>query len=124
MTIAANPSQQVAVDNGLGGLILLFTPADWSTPQTFTVQAVDDTIVEGTPHPGVIIHGVSGGGYTGCAIAGVTAQITDNDIPKATITESDDATAVTEGAASSAPPATLSEGCPRRPTPDHAPLPS
>ena len=103
VTVAANPSPHVTADNGLGGLILLFTPANWSTPQAFTVQAVDDTIVEGTPHPGVIIHGASGGGYTGCAIAGVTAQITDNDIPKATITESDGATAVTEGAASSAP---------------------
>jgi len=103
VTVAANPSQHVTVDNGLGGLTLLFTPANWSTPQTFTVQAVDDTIVEGTPHPGVIIHGASGGGYTGCAIAGVTAQITDDDVPKATITESAGATAVTEGAASSAP---------------------
>jgi subtilisin family serine protease len=103
VTIAANPSQHVTVDNGRGGRTLVFTPVDWSVPQTFTVQAFDDTIVEGTPHAGVIIHGATGGGYSGCAISGVTAQITDNDVPKATITESGGATAVTEGAASGAP---------------------
>jgi subtilisin family serine protease len=98
VTIIATPDSQVAVDNGRGGRTLTFTPADWSVPQTFTVSAVDDTVVEG-PHTGTIAHAASGGGFTGVSIAGVTAAITDNDKPGLVITETGGSTQVTEGGA-------------------------
>jgi hypothetical protein len=48
-------------------------------PQTVTVTATDDTVVEGD-HSQIISHSASGGGYDGASIASVTAGITDNDI--------------------------------------------
>ncbi|HYI61623.1 MAG TPA: Ig-like domain-containing protein [Acidimicrobiales bacterium] len=38
---------------------LTFTAADWDTPQTVTVTVVDDTLVEGSGHEGVITHTVT-----------------------------------------------------------------
>ncbi len=98
VTIIATTDSQVTVDNGRGGKVLTFTAANWSVPQTFTVIAVDDTIVEG-PHTGTITHAASGGGYAGAVIAGVTAAIADNDRPGLVITESGGSTQVTEGGA-------------------------
>ena len=60
-----------------------FTTANWNSPQTVTVTAVDDNVAEASPHTGVITHAVTvadGGAYTlvlGCPT--VTASITDND---------------------------------------------
>lgn len=57
---------------------LQFTTANWNTPQTITVSAVDDSVVEG-PHTGVITHSVSGGGYSGVSVPPITVNIADND---------------------------------------------
>lgn len=59
---------------------LTFTAADWLVPQTITVTAVDDFVVEG-PHTGTITHTASSAGadYDAIAIPSVTANITDND---------------------------------------------
>ncbi|MBK8285708.1 MAG: hypothetical protein IPK97_13025 [Ahniella sp.] len=58
---------------------LQFTTANWNTPQTVTVAAIDDAVFEGS-HSGQITHVASGGGYGAVVIAGVTATITDNDV--------------------------------------------
>lgn len=57
---------------------LQFTAANWNSPQTITVSAVDDSVVEG-PHTGVIAHSVSGGGYSGVSVPSITVAIADND---------------------------------------------
>ncbi|AUT04546.1 endonuclease [Nostoc sp. CENA543] len=60
---------------------LTFTPANWNTPQTVTVTAVDDALVEGT-HISLITHTVASSdtNYNGINIGSVTATITDNDV--------------------------------------------
>ncbi|GDY11708.1 hypothetical protein LBMAG53_05860 [Planctomycetota bacterium] len=50
----------------------------WDSPQTITVNAVDDAVAEGT-HAGSVGHAASGGGYDGVIAASVSATITDND---------------------------------------------
>ena len=47
VTIALTPDSQVSASASQ----LTFTPANWSTPQTVTVTAVDDAIDEGEPGP-------------------------------------------------------------------------
>lgn len=78
---------------------LVFTPVNWATAQTVTVAVVDDPITEASPHPGVITHAVTSadGMYNGFAMADVTAQITDDDIPGITVSKS--SVNVTEGGA-------------------------
>ncbi|MCB0164665.1 MAG: lamin tail domain-containing protein, partial [Anaerolineae bacterium] len=73
---------------------LSFTTLNWDKAQTVTVQAVDDSIVEGD-HSAVITHTVSGGDYGSESANDVTAAITDNDVAytltvdQATVTEGD-----------------------------------
>jgi hypothetical protein len=62
-------------------------------PQTVTIAATDDIVVEGD-HSQIISHSASGGGYDGVSISTMTAAITDNDLAYAI---SAGQTAVTEG---------------------------
>ena len=56
----------------------VFTPANWRTPQTVRVHAVDDSTVNGTR--GVTFsHGISGGGYDGYAVPDFTLLVLDDD---------------------------------------------
>jgi len=57
-------------------------PGNWCTAQTVTVNAVDDASVEGN-HSGAISHTAtsSDAGYSGIAIANISASISDNDGP-------------------------------------------
>jgi Tol biopolymer transport system component len=66
---------------------LTFTPENWDVPQTVTVAAADDSVIEGA-HTAVITHGVisADAGYDGLAVADVTVTITDNDEPPVTPT--------------------------------------
>lgn len=75
--ITLHPDDQASVSPST----LLFTPADWSTPQTVTVTAIDDAVVEG-PHTTTIGHTASStdGFYNNIVIAAATVEITDNDI--------------------------------------------
>jgi hypothetical protein len=77
VTIAMNPGTQVTVVPPT----LTFTPANWNVPQTVTVTAVDDALVEG-PHAATIAHTAAStdAAYSGIAIVSVTANITDNDV--------------------------------------------
>ncbi len=76
---------------------LTFNPTGanlWSTPQTVTVTATDDTVVEGN-HTQTITHTATStdANYNGITIVDVTANIADNDIDYALTTSGD----VTEG---------------------------
>lgn len=60
-----------------------FTLENWQVPQRVTVRAVDDSDVEGTPHPSIIIHNVisSDPYYNGITVAEEHVAIADNDGP-------------------------------------------
>lgn len=82
---------------------LIFTPANWNVPQTITVTAVDDAILEG-PHTYTLTHsaGSPDANYNTppgpLTIDDVVVNITDNDQPGVTFTPPGP-TDVTEGGA-------------------------
>jgi hypothetical protein len=88
VSFTASPDAQLQVSPGS----LQFNAMNWNLPQTITVSAVDDAVVEGN-HSGVITHSVSGGGYTGISVPSITVAITDND----TATISTQPLAINEG---------------------------
>ncbi|MBC7461244.1 MAG: hypothetical protein H7287_07770, partial [Thermoleophilia bacterium] len=77
VTINASPDLQVVAVSSP----LTFTPANWNTPQTITIDAADDWLVEASPHLGSIALTATSAdaAYAGIAIAGVVANVTDND---------------------------------------------
>ena len=93
-TITISPDADVSVSS----TTLEFTTGNWSVPQTVTVTAIDDAVVE-NGHTGTITHTASGGGYDGASIPNVVANVTDDDTGSVTITESATTTDVTEGGA-------------------------
>ncbi len=78
--LTVDPDDQLDLGAGAGKpIVLTFTPATALTPQTVTVSAVDDAVVEGS-HNGTIVYSAasSDANYNGISIASV-ADITDND---------------------------------------------
>lgn len=73
-----NTNNQVDTDK----ISLIFTPDNWSSSQTVTVNAVNDSVGEGQ-HIGVIKHAVNSAdtSYSGIAVSNVQVAITDNDLP-------------------------------------------
>ncbi|MFZ5630561.1 MAG: right-handed parallel beta-helix repeat-containing protein [Spirochaetota bacterium] len=93
----------ISVKNTDGQLIvtpatLVFTESNWSSPQTVTVTAVDDSITEG-PHTAIISQKVIGGdiNFRNVAIPDINLQISDNDAPDFQIIVSNGSTEVAEG---------------------------
>ncbi|MBN2376457.1 MAG: LamG domain-containing protein, partial [Sedimentisphaerales bacterium] len=84
--VTVSPDAQSDVGAGAGvAIVLTFTAKD--IPQTVTVTAVDDTDLEGD-HDSIITNTVSSADLTFNGIVKVvTANITDNDVPGVTITE-------------------------------------
>jgi len=81
VTITVDPDNESDVGSGNGvSTTLTFTSANWSSAQTVTVTAVDDSDIEGA-HSSTITHAAasSDGNYNGIAIDNMTASITDND---------------------------------------------
>ena len=98
VTVTATPDAQTTLGAGAGvPIILTFTAANWSTPQTVTVTAIDDLIDEG-PHSSSITHAAVSGdaNYNAIAVAGITAGITDNDTAGITAIETAGSTSVSE----------------------------
>jgi endonuclease/exonuclease/phosphatase family metal-dependent hydrolase len=84
--ITVDPDNQTDLGAGPGAAIVLtFTPANALIPQTVTVTAVDDAVVEGD-HTSTITHTVSSSDshYNGLAVNNVVANIVDNDLPPPT----------------------------------------
>ncbi len=104
LVLATEPTANVTVgvvadaDTTVSTSSIVFTSANWDTPVTVTVSAVNDDIDEASPHTGTASHTVSSadGVYNGLAAASVSASITDNDTAGVTVTESAASTAVSE----------------------------
>ena len=77
VTVTVSPDAQLEVSLGT----LVFTPANWDTPQTVTVSAVDDFDDEGD-HTGLIGHTTSSADpdFDNLSIADLLVSITDNDL--------------------------------------------
>ena len=77
VTVAIVPDAQLAPTPAR----VLFTNINWSTPQTVTVAAVDDVVVESITHAGRLTNTTvsSDANYAGTFVITVTAIITDND---------------------------------------------
>lgn len=78
--LTIDPDDQLDLGAGAGKpIVLAFTPGTALTPQTVTVTAVNDTIVEGR-HNGTMVYSATSfdANYNGLSIASVV-DITDND---------------------------------------------
>ncbi|MGB5635789.1 MAG: carbohydrate-binding protein [Waterburya sp.] len=77
VTINLQLDGQTSVDKNS----LVFTPENWSTPQTVTVNAIDDALGESF-HSSTIGHTISttDSAYSALTITDVTAKIIDNDL--------------------------------------------
>ena len=71
-----NPNSQLQTDKQT----LTFTPSNWNVPQTITVTAADDNLVESS-HVGTISHAVNSDDsrYDGLDVDEISANISDND---------------------------------------------
>jgi hypothetical protein len=76
VTIALSAGNQITLDK----TSLTFSAANWNTPQTVTVSAVDDTFTEGS-QTATINHTVSSGdiAYNGLTLPALNVGIQDND---------------------------------------------
>lgn len=85
VVLTSQPTANVTMNLDGGAQLSLstavtFTPQNWNVPQTVTVSAVDDALVEGT-HTQTINHTATStdAKYNGISITSITANITDND---------------------------------------------
>jgi len=80
VTVSVTPNTQVEATPAS----LTFTTGNWSTAQTVTVTAKDDTTVEGN-HSGSVAHAITTGDgadyLTTATVPSVSVNITDNDNP-------------------------------------------
>ncbi len=100
VTVTVDPDGQASIGSGTGNPVTLtFTPSNALTPQTVTVAANDDSVIEGQ-HSSTIAHSVSSSDsfYTGLSLGLVVATITDNDFepPGITVTQTGGSTSVSE----------------------------
>ena len=97
--ITVTPDGESDLGAGAGGAIeLTFTAADWDTPQTVTVTAVDDDVDVGD-RLSTIAHAVGSVdvNYQGRVLGNVIASITEDDTAGVIVTETDEVTHVGEG---------------------------
>ncbi|KAB2940012.1 MAG: hypothetical protein F9K17_14415, partial [Phycisphaerae bacterium] len=98
VTLTVDPDVQTDLGSGAGVAVqFTFTNGNWSTPQTVVVTAVDDTNQEG-PHTSTITHATASGdtNFNALTVPNVVANVTDDDLPGVTITQSGGSTNVSE----------------------------
>ncbi|CAM2069373.1 DUF4251 domain-containing protein [Sulfidibacter corallicola] len=100
LTVSADTQTEISLDGTQFAATQTFTRGD-QTPQTITVRAVDDLIIELDPHPGTLTHAVTGAvadpNYPlTTSIDPVAVSIADNDVAGVTVTQSGGSTDVTE----------------------------
>ncbi len=77
----------LAEENGRGQVTLsesslTFTPGDWNVPQSITITAVDDNVLENAEHPvpiSVTVSSVGDTNYDGLEVAPVIVMVADNE---------------------------------------------
>jgi hypothetical protein len=76
VTVFPNAGTQLSLD----APSLVFTSANWFTPRTVTVSALNDSFIEGA-HSGTITHSASSSdsAYDGISAPAITVNIADND---------------------------------------------
>ena len=106
VTVTVTGSDGTDLTSPAEGLELTFTAENWSTPQTVTVTAADDTDVLADA-PVELTHTVAGGDYGSNSVPGpvVTVTIVENDTATLSVTDASAA----EGAGQVAFTVTLSE---------------
>lgn len=109
VSLASRPTAAVAVSLGLATnqlactpTSLLLQPNDWLHGRTVTVTAIDDALVEGSPHASSVSHALASAdpGYHALPAPPLIVSIADNDIntpPFVAVTRPDDAVAVVQG---------------------------
>jgi Big-like domain-containing protein/PKD domain-containing protein/Calx-beta domain-containing protein len=98
VSVTIDPDNETDVGSGAGvAVVLSFTTGNWNIPQTVTVTATDDFVVEGA-HTSTITHSASSSdtNYNGITINNVVANVTDNDAPGVTISETNGSTDIAE----------------------------
>ncbi|BAZ10924.1 hypothetical protein NIES4071_27480 [Calothrix sp. NIES-4071] len=77
VTITLAPGNQITSDK----TTLTFTTVNWNTPQTITVNAVNDTTPEGN-HNSTITHSITStdGNYNSLTLPNINVAIQDNDV--------------------------------------------
>jgi predicted extracellular nuclease len=82
IVVAAADNQTLLSTDGITFAASLTLSFSDQTPQTITVKAVDDAVIEASPHQGVITHTVSSAdsNYNGLSVRAVSVGIQDNDI--------------------------------------------
>ncbi len=97
VSMTAIPDSRIEVNQ----VSLLFTSANWNTPQTVTVSAADDWVSEGS-HSGSVSYAVSSADscYNGFPGTPLSVQVTDNDTAGVTVSPSGGSTDVSEGGSS------------------------
>ncbi|KKU45022.1 MAG: FG-GAP repeat protein, partial [Microgenomates group bacterium GW2011_GWA2_46_7] len=94
VVVTPNPGTQLTVSPAL----ITFTSTNWNVPQTITVGAVDDALVEGNHNAAISHTAVSTDPiFNGITVANVTVNIVDND--GATVNISNYNLSVAEGGA-------------------------
>ena len=83
VTINLQPDNQSSVNQNT----LIFTPQNWSVPQTVTVNAVDDNSAESFSHGSAIAHTISttDPAYSNINVPNLNLQVIDNDAADAEI---------------------------------------
>jgi len=133
LTLGTPPTAEVVVSvSGTDQVLvspatLTFTPENWDVPQTVTVTAVDDSVVEGD-HTAVITHSAvsADAGYNGISVASVTVNIVDNDVlptDTPTFTPTDTDTPTPTDTATFTPTLTHTPTFTHTPTRTHTPTP-
>ncbi|MCW2972315.1 MAG: peptidase and in kexin sedolisin, partial [Thermoleophilia bacterium] len=86
VTFTITPDDQVTISPAPS---ITFTPGSWATPQTVSVGAVDDSLVEASTHTGTIAHSVTSADATYAAVvpAPMYVDVTDDDTPNVVVTQ-------------------------------------
>ena len=96
VTVNISANSQIS---GVSPNTVTFNSGNWSTPQTITLTAADDAIVENA-HSGIVTHSAAistDANFVGLPVPALTASITDNDGPRVILAETDGTTTAAEG---------------------------
>lgn len=95
--VVLTPSYSVDNQISMSPATLTFTPANWNIPQTITVSAVDDTIMEGPQNVNLVLTSNTSGGYLNTNTGTLGVAVGDNEVGGQAVIISPSGNTVTEG---------------------------